>query len=467
MLNWRERVIKRMLILGDVTFIFLSMVVVSIFDGELLNTDLEFMLLEFVGICVFILFNHMILVKLFKIYDYIIYNCGKVDFRVFYSSVLMPVISTLMAMIELELLNESINMQVYKDYTLVLMAITLISRLIISAVYTRNKVENIVLIGYANVGQHYIYEILKRRHLQVNVIGYIRFDEDPEDGYRQLKCLGTIDDWEKIVSEHVVDQVTMVPHHFVKKSMNHYIRQFESRGIVFNVLLDFEGSDTYHVSEEMIGPLTSVKIHAVSLDETQLFVKKVMDIFIGLIGLVFFCILYIILGPLIKLDSKGPVIFKQDRVGRNGRIFKIWKFRTMSNDAESRKKDMMKDNKMDRNMFKMTNDPRITRLGKILRKTSLDEFPQFINVLKGDMSIVGTRPPTLDEVASYTNEEHRRIAVFPGITGIWQTSGRSTITSFDEIFKIESEYISNWSVWLDLKILLKTVLVVIKCEGSE
>jgi lipopolysaccharide/colanic/teichoic acid biosynthesis glycosyltransferase len=163
-----------------------------------------------------------------------------------------------------------------------------------------------------------------------------------------------------------------------------------------------------------------------------------------------------------KLDSPGPALFKQKRVGRNGRIFSIYKFRTMSTDAEAKKKEILAQNEMSSNlMFKIKKDPRVTRVGSILRKTSLDELPQFINVLKGEMSLVGTRPPTLDEVELYDYAQWRRISITPGMTGIWQVSGRSSIKDFDKIVALDVEYIDRWSLWLDLKIIMKTVLAVL------
>lgn len=163
----------------------------------------------------------------------------------------------------------------------------------------------------------------------------------------------------------------------------------------------------------------------------------------------------------IKLDSKGPVLFKQVRVGMNGRQFKIFKFRTMCADAEAKKKELMNQNEMGNNlMFKMENDPRITKVGGFLRKTSIDELPQFFNVLRGEMSLVGTRPPTVDEVSEYDRSHWRRISIKPGITGMWQVSGRSNIKDFDEVVKLDTQYIDNWSVWLDIKILFKTVFLV-------
>ena len=178
-------------------------------------------------------------------------------------------------------------------------------------------------------------------------------------------------------------------------------------------------------------------------------------------------VLTIVLTPIIKLDSPGPVFFAQKRVGRNGRIFKMYKFRSMYIDAEERKKELMAQNEMNGLMFKMEDDPRITKVGKFLRKTSLDEFPQFINILKGDMSLVGTRPPTLDEFEQYKTYHKKRLSFRPGLTGMWQVSGRSDITDFEEIVRLDVEYINNWSVSLDIKILIKTVLAVFTESGAR
>lgn len=170
----------------------------------------------------------------------------------------------------------------------------------------------------------------------------------------------------------------------------------------------------------------------------------------------------------IKLnDKEGPVIFKQERVGQNGRHFYIFKFRTMCANAEKLKEELMKYNKIDDGlMFKMENDPRITKVGKFLRKTSIDELPQFFNVLMGEMSLVGTRPPTVDEVEKYKRNHWRRISIKPGITGMWQVSGRSNITDFEKVVELDTEYIDSWSIFLDFKIIIKTVLQIISKDKS-
>ncbi|MDO4293236.1 MAG: sugar transferase [Eubacteriales bacterium] len=199
----------------------------------------------------------------------------------------------------------------------------------------------------------------------------------------------------------------------------------------------------------------------------QLVLKRLMDLAGGLVGFCFLALLTVIVGPVIRLESPGPVFFAQKRVGRNGRIFKMYKFRSMYADAEERKKELMAHNEMSGLMFKMENDPRITRVGAFLRRTSLDEFPQFVNILKGDMSLVGTRPPTLDEFARYSPYHKKRLSFRPGLTGMWQVSGRSDITDFEEIVRLDVEYIDNWSIWLDIKILLKTVLQVFARKGAR
>ena len=199
----------------------------------------------------------------------------------------------------------------------------------------------------------------------------------------------------------------------------------------------------------------------------QLLLKRGMDIAGALVGTLVLAVLTVFLFPVIKMDSPGPVFFAQKRVGRNGRVFRMYKFRSMYLDAEERKKELMAQNEMDGLMFKMEDDPRITRVGKFLRRTSLDEFPQFLNILKGDMSLVGTRPPTLDEFEQYKTYHKKRLSFRPGLTGMWQVSGRSDITDFEEIVRLDVEYIDNWSVSLDLKILIKTVLAVFSESGAR
>ena len=207
----------------------------------------------------------------------------------------------------------------------------------------------------------------------------------------------------------------------------------------------------------------------------ELLLKRVIDVVGGIAGVAITGILYLFIAPAIKRADPGPAFFRQERVGKGGRIFKIVKFRSMYQDAEERKKELMAQNEMQGLMFKMDNDPRIIGsekgpgkgIGNFIRRTSLDEFPQFWNVLKGEMSLVGTRPPTVEEFKQYKIYHKARLAMRPGITGLWQVSGRSNITDFDEIVALDTEYIKNWNLGLDIKILFKTVKVLFTGDGAK
>lgn len=230
---------------------------------------------------------------------------------------------------------------------------------------------------------------------------------------------------------------------------------------------------------EKIGGYTVLTTTINYASTRQLFFKRCMDICAGLAGTILTGIIFVFIAPAIYINSPGPIFFAQERVGKNGKKFQMYKFRSMYIDAEERKAELMKQNKLgDGKMFKLDFDPRVignrilpdgthkTGIGDFIRRTSLDEFPQFLNVLKGDMSLIGTRPPLIDEVSLYELHHRARLAIKPGITGMWQVSGRSDITDFEEVVKLDRDYISNWNVGLDIKILLKTFGVVLKQSGS-
>ncbi len=210
----------------------------------------------------------------------------------------------------------------------------------------------------------------------------------------------------------------------------------------------------------------------------QLALKRIIDIAGGLIGSLVALVIVVVVAPLIKKESPGPILFKQIRIGLNGKKFKIYKIRTMYTDAEERKADLMKDNRVsDGMMFKLDFDPRIignkivngqkvTGIGEKLRSGSWDEWPQFFNILMGQMSLIGTRPPTEDEWEKYRYHHRARLAIKPGLTGMWQVSGRSKITDFEEVVKLDTEYINDWSIGLDIRILLKTIKAVLTKDGA-
>lgn len=252
-------------------------------------------------------------------------------------------------------------------------------------------------------------------------------------------------------------------------------------GIVVHLELvnPYELYDTKQFVQQM-GRHTVLTISMNHASTGQLILKRMIDILGGFVGCLVTIFLTVILGPIIYLKSPGPIFFSQTRIGKNGKPFKMYKFRSMYLDAEERKKELMDKNQMkDGFMFKLEADPRIIGckirpngtvkkgIGNFIRDWSLDEFPQFFNVLKGDMSLVGTRPPTQDEWEKYSLKHRSRLAFKPGLTGFWQVSGRSDITDFDQVVALDRKYILEWSFGLDLKVIWKTFGAVMKKEGAR
>ena len=245
------------------------------------------------------------------------------------------------------------------------------------------------------------------------------------------------------------------------------VTEFQNMGVTVDLSINTFGLKIHEkVVREMSGYLV-LTFSSRLFDESQMILKRMTDVVGGLVGSVIAVLLMIFIAPAIFIESPGPIFFSQVRIGKNGRRFKIYKFRSMFMDAENRKQELMVHNEMNGLMFKMKNDPRVTKVGKFLRKTSLDEFPQFFNVLKGDMSLVGTRPPTETEFIQYESRHKRRLALKAGVTGLWQVSGRSDINDFEDVVKMDLEYIDNWSWKMDLKILLKTIGVVMLGRGAK
>ena len=245
------------------------------------------------------------------------------------------------------------------------------------------------------------------------------------------------------------------------------ISQFETMGIDVTVNLNAFDKNLGRNKQihEMAG-LNVVTFSTKFYKPSHVIAKRILDICGAIVGLIICGIVSIVLVPMIRKDG-GPAIFSQTRIGKNGRHFTFYKFRSMRIDAEAIKEQLMEQNTMQGGMFKIDNDPRVTKIGQFIRKTSLDELPQFWNVFIGDMSLVGTRPPTVDEYDQYTPEQKRRLSFKPGITGLWQVSGRSKITDFDDVVKLDVAYIDNWTIWKDIEILLKTVKVIFMRDGAK
>lgn len=313
-----------------------------------------------------------------------------------------------------------------------------------------------------------------------HIAGLVILDDDKQDTTVEgIPVVANRETLKQCVCSQWVDEVLLdVPDDW--KDAAQIKEGLYAMGIVIHRrLINVVSASQKHQFVENIGGYTVLTTGINCASPLELFLKRALDIVGGLVGTVLTGVLCLIMIPVIRTQSPGPVFFTQERVGKNGRRFKIYKFRTMYMDAEERKKELMAQNRVkDGMMFKIDFDPRIIG-NKILpdgtqksgfmdlaRRLSLDEFPQFLNVLKGDMSLVGTRPPTVDEYEKYQLHHHARLATKPGITGMWQVSGRSNITDFEEVVRLDTKYIQEWTFGLDIRILFRTIAVVLKREGS-
>lgn len=342
------------------------------------------------------------------------------------------------------------------------------------------KRRKLLIVSSSSIADKVIDNVEKNNYSRYDIVGVALLDKDLiGDQINNVSVVANNETVGMYACKEWVDEVLIV----LPKEIaypNTLIEQLTLAGITVHMnLAKVVNSPGKKQFVEKIGDYTvlTTSINYASLNE--LFLKRVFDIVCGLFGCILTLVICIFIGPAIYIASPGPIFFSQERVGKNGKKFKMYKFRSMYLDAEERKAELMKDNKLgDGKMFKLDFDPRVignkvmpdgshkTGIGEFIRKTSLDEFPQFFNVLKGDMSIVGTRPPLISETNLYEYQHFARLAIKPGITGMWQVSGRSNIVDFEEVVRLDKEYISDWNIGLDIKILFKTILVVIRKDGS-
>ena len=339
--------------------------------------------------------------------------------------------------------------------------------------YQRKKginIRNFLIVGTGKRAQDFINLINKHAEWGIKAIGLIDDDTSRVSagtmyGY---KILGTIDDIPNIIHNHVVDEVLfVVPRSWLNKIEKIISYVCEVEGIKVSVAIDlFE----HHLSKAKYSYLDTLPL--LTFDSTpdeliQLLIKRLFDFFSSIIAILILSPVFLITAMIIKVSSKGPIFFRQQRCSLSGRRFTLYKFRTMVVDAELKLEELLAYNEMQGPVFKMENDPRLTKAGKFLRKFSIDELPQLWNVFRGDMSLVGPRPPLPAEVDKYEPWQRRRLSMRPGITCLWQARGRNKINDFDEWMELDLEYIDNWSLWFDFKILLKTVPVVLFGIGAK
>lgn len=312
----------------------------------------------------------------------------------------------------------------------------------------------VLVITQRNMKEAVLEKLQKNLDINFQIVDVVLAEEMEEDFMAKATLMA-------------LDEVFIYAPELPQKRVQQMVESFDEMGVDCHYCVELPGmlSDRSEIGD--FGSYSVLTYTRFQSSYKRLLIKRLMDIVGGMVGLLITILFFPFVALAIKIDSPGPVLFSQVRIGRNGRRFKIYKFRSMYMDAEERKKELEKQNEMQGLMFKMENDPRITKVGKFIRKTSIDELPQFYNVVKGDMSLVGTRPPTADEFEKYNQYYRRRISMTPGLTGMWQVSGRSEIENFDDVVKYDLEYIDNWSLSLDIKILLKTVWVVFAGRGSR
>lgn len=356
-------------------------------------------------------------------------------------------------------------------FTLISLIMFTLTRLVLDFYLERRKntsfnARQILLVGDDERAYRTYQGLDKQRSWGHQFVGYL----STGSGYEmpEVAQLGTLSDLKDVILNRNVDEVIFaLPATLSHVNLRDYIDICEKTGVSYRIVpAMFDPASSRDIRVETIQGIPTLTRNTLRISPTGMLYKRLVDYAIGMVGMAILAVMMPIIGLAIKLDSPGPIIFRQPRVGQNGRVFNIYKFRTMVADAEKLKAKLMAQNQMKGCLFKMEEDPRITRVGKWLRKFSLDEFPQFINVVKGEMSVVGTRPPTLNEVAGYEIQHRRRISIKPGITGLWQVSGRNKITDFEDVVHLDLEYIDRWSIWRDLGIIFKTIWVVIMRKGA-
>lgn len=302
----------------------------------------------------------------------------------------------------------------------------------------------------------------------MNVIGFIAIaPTQTNPSTYGVERLGTLKDLPTLIHQHVVDEVIFaIPIGYIDR-IEDAIRVCEEQGIKTQIAMHFYTPTIAKTYVEDMDGLPMLTYSTTSEEVGKLMCKRIFDFTAALAGLMLISPLLALIGIGVKCSGPGPVFFKQRRIGLNGRIFWCYKFRTMVQNAEALQKGLESQNEMSGPVFKIKNDPRVTPFGKWLRKYSLDELPQLYNVLRGDLSLVGPRPPIIDEVRQYEPWQRRRLSMRPGITGIWQVEGRSRIAEFDEWVRLDLQYIDNWSLTLDMKILLKTIPTVLSGKGAH
>jgi len=327
-------------------------------------------------------------------------------------------------------------------------------------------VDRLLIVGAGEVGRTVMRNIVAQPALGYQIVGFV--DDDPDKGSTDIgrfKALGNTANIPKLVKVHDIDEVIITLPWMYHRKIVSIIAQCEREHVGVRIVPDIFQMTLSHLDTVDLGGIPMIGVREVSISSSQRLFKRAMDVALSLVALIVALPIFVVTAIAIKLDSTGPVIFAQIRVGKDEQLFACYKFRSMKVGAEDEKEKLLERNEVDGPIFKIRDDPRITKVGHFLRRTSIDELPQLFNVLMGHMSLVGPRPPVPSEVQCYQSWHKRRLEVPPGITGLWQVSGRSELT-FDEQVLLDLYYIENWSPVLDVQILLRTLPKVLLGDGA-
>lgn len=365
-----------------------------------------------------------------------------------------------------ELLNSYFIVVFWVSAAIFTILTRLTMRLILFALrYKGRNLRHIVILGTNERAVRFAENIRTHKEMGYNVLGFV--DNECRSGEEQMDLISDFDHFSKVLEQHVLDEVVVaLPMHSFYSEIKKVVMLCEEQGVTVRFIMDtFDLSHSKSTIEYMDGA-PFLTLYMGPHDGFMMRIKRIIDVVISGFALILLAPIFVIIGMLIKIDSYGPIFFIQERVGYNKRRFNFYKFRTMTIDAEKRQADLEHLNEVSGPVFKIKDDPRVTKIGKVLRKTSIDELPQLFNVLKGDMSLVGPRPlPVRDYKRFDQNRQKRRLSVRPGITCLWQIQGRSGL-SFDKWIELDMEYIDRWSLLLDFKILIKTIPAVIRGTGA-
>ncbi len=327
------------------------------------------------------------------------------------------------------------------------------------------ETRNVFILGTNHLSSAMGQQIEDDYHLGYHLCGFITAPGcDGEGEVPGKRIVGTLDRLRDLARMHFVDEL-VIAQPCPLETVIDLVEQAHDLEIDVRAISGFYGELAHNANVEYLGAYPVVSLYRRNPRIVAFFLKRVVDIALSLAALIAVFPIMLVIATAVMLDSPGPVFYVSERIGKRGRVFPCFKFRTMGRDAEAKKRELLKHNERDGILFKMTADPRVTRVGRVLRKYSLDELPQFFNVLRGEMSIVGPRPPIASEVAKYALEHFRRLEVLPGLTGLWQVQARHD-SSFARYIALDTAYVENWSFWLDLKILLRTAKVVIRGTGT-